>query len=138
MQPIVGKDYVMLSKQMMHPFHFQCFVCKCTLDARAKEFEGKLYCPRDYEHAQVPMCASCRRPIEGRVISALGKHFHPEHFVCARCEKPFSGEQFFEYKGQPYCAADYQEFVSVCFLCNKPTLDGALAASPRPAAVSCG
>lgn len=69
-----------------------------------------------------------RRPIEGRIIHALGKTWHPEvsyggserccvrvaglvfvqHFVCAHCEKPFEGRRHFEKKGQAYCERDYK------------------------------
>ena len=28
----------------------------------------------------IPICGACRRPIEERVVTALGKHFHVE--VC--------------------------------------------------------
>ena len=38
----------------------------------------------------------CRRPIEGRVVTALGKSYCVEHFVCAKCEKPFLGNRYYE------------------------------------------
>lgn len=30
----------------------------------------------------VPICGACRRPIEERVVTALGKHWHVEVFYC--------------------------------------------------------
>ena len=46
----------------------------------------------------IPICGACRRPIEERVVTALGKHWHVEHFVCAKCEKPFLGNRHYERK----------------------------------------
>ena len=49
----------------------------------------------------IPICGACRRPIEERVVTALGKHWHVEHFVCAKCEKPFLGNRHYERKVCP-------------------------------------
>ena len=46
----------------------------------------------------IPICGACRRPIEERVVTALGKQWHVEHFVCAKCEKPFFGHKHYEKK----------------------------------------
>jgi hypothetical protein len=35
----------------------------------------------------IAICGACRRPIEDRVVNALGKQWHVDHFVCAKCEK---------------------------------------------------
>ena len=50
-----------------------------------------------------------RRPIEERVVTALGKHWHIEHFACAKCEKPFLGNRHYERKGLAYCATHYHQ-----------------------------
>ena len=31
-----------------------------------------------------PLLLPPRRPVEGRVVTALGKHWHIEHFACAK------------------------------------------------------
>jgi LIM protein, putative len=46
----------------------------------------------------IPICGACHRPIEERIVTALGKNWHVEHFVCARCEKPFLGHRHYEKK----------------------------------------
>lgn len=67
----------------------------------------------------IPICGACRRPIEERVVTALGKHWHVEHFVCAKCEKPFMGNRHYERKGLAYCETHYHElFGNLCFICN--------------------
>jgi hypothetical protein len=51
----------------------------------------------------------------------MGKNWHPEHFVCAHCRKPFRGQGFFERDGKAYCEKDYTElFGRRCSVCNQP------------------
>ena len=57
----------------------------------------------------IPICGACRRPIEDRVVNALGKQWHVEHFVCAKCEKPFLGTRHYEKKGLAYCETHYHQ-----------------------------
>jgi hypothetical protein len=38
---------------------------------------------------QGPPCAQCGEMIIGQVVTALGKTYHPEHFVCYHCVQPF-------------------------------------------------
>lgn len=77
------------------------------LDSTAREIDGNLYCLKCHDHMGVPVCGACRRPIEDRVITALGKHWHVEHFVCAFCERPFLGTKHYEKKGAAYCESHY-------------------------------
>lgn len=68
----------------------------------------------------VPICGACRRPIEERVVTALGKNWHVEHFVCAKCEKPFLGHRHYENRGLAYCETHYHQlFGNLCFICNQ-------------------
>lgn len=68
----------------------------------------------------IPICGACRRPIEERIVTALGKHFHVDHFVCARCERPFLGKRHYERKGLAYCEQHYyQMFGHQCFVCQQ-------------------
>ena len=36
-------------------------------------------------------------------LNAIGKHFHPECFLCAYCGKLFGNNPFFLEDGLPYC-----------------------------------
>jgi hypothetical protein len=38
-------------------------------------------------------------------LNAIGKHFHPECFLCAYCGKLFGNNPFFLEDGLPYCEA---------------------------------
>jgi hypothetical protein len=40
--------------------------------------QNELYCLRCHDKMGIPICGACRRPIEERVVTALGKHFHVE------------------------------------------------------------
>lgn len=49
----------------------------------------------------------------------IGKQWHPEHFVCAKCEKPFHGSRHYEKRGLAYCEIHYHQlFGDLCFVCN--------------------
>jgi hypothetical protein len=81
---------------------------------------NQLYCLRCHDKMGIPICGACRRPIEERVVTALGKHWHVEHFVCAKCEKPFLGHRHYEKKGLAYCETHYHQlFGNLCFICNQ-------------------
>nr|CAD7572688.1 unnamed protein product [Timema californicum] len=82
--------------------------------------KNELYCLRCHDKMGIPICGACRRPIEERVVTALGKHWHVEHFVCAKCEKPFLGHRHYEKKGLAYCETHYHQlFGNLCFVCNQ-------------------
>lgn len=118
--PIQG-DHITYQFQVVHPHHFNCLKCNKQLTSHCREKEGELYCLRCFDNMGSSICGACRRPIEGRIIHAIGKAWHPEHFVCAYCEKPFEGRRHYEKKGLAYCERDYQNlFGDVCFYCNKP------------------
>ncbi|XP_076435650.1 LIM and senescent cell antigen-like-containing domain protein 1 [Babylonia areolata] len=102
-----------------HPYHFNCHCCGVELNIEAREKEGELFCLRCHDKMGIPICGACRRPIEERVVHALGKTWHVEHFVCAKCEKPFLGTRHYEKKGLAYCEIHYHQlFGNICFVCN--------------------
>ncbi|XP_037598132.1 actin-binding LIM protein 2 isoform X19 [Cebus imitator] len=74
-------------------FHIKCFVCKaCGCDLAEGGFfvrEGEYICTLDYQRLYGTRCFSCDQFIEGEVVSALGKTYHPDCFVCAVCRLPF-------------------------------------------------
>ena len=53
-------------------------------------------------------------------VKAIGKMFHPEHFICAHCGKQIANESFHLDSGKPYCAQDYKELFCVkCCSCKQ-------------------
>lgn len=70
-----------------------------------------------------------------QVVTAMGRTWHPEHFVCTHCQEEIGSRNFFEREGQPYCEKDYHNLFSPrCYYCNGPILD----VSPRRVRVSVG
>ncbi|XP_077594993.1 transforming growth factor beta-1-induced transcript 1 protein-like isoform X2 [Stigmatopora nigra] len=68
-------------------------------------------------------CSACQKPVVGQVVTALGKVWHPEHFVCTECEMELGSRNFFEKDGRPYCESDYFTLFSPhCAHCDKPIL----------------
>ncbi|KAM9827706.1 actin-binding LIM protein 2 [Neosynchiropus ocellatus] len=74
-------------------FHIKCFVCKvCGCELAQGGFflrQGEYICTQDYQRLYGTRCFSCQDFIEGEVVSALGKTYHPRCFVCASCKQPF-------------------------------------------------
>jgi len=92
-----------------HPEHFICVGClKPFQDGLFYERDGAPYCAVCYQGSSGYTCAGCQGVITGDVINALGKHWHPEHFVCATCSCAFGGGVFYSREGKPYCKDHYQ------------------------------
>jgi len=125
-RPIIG-EFIVLHGQKVHPEHFRCEECGCEFKGgNCHEYEGKLYCTEDYQKLLRNTCASCHKPILGRSITALGRVWHPEHFVCFTCHEPFAGSNFYEKDGKPYCETHYtQLFGDPCAKCNRPVIHDA-------------
>ncbi|XP_060641389.2 paxillin isoform X2 [Anolis sagrei] len=78
------------------------------------------------------VCGACKKPIAGQVVTAMGKTWHPEHFVCTHCQEEIGSRNFFERDSQPYCEKDYHNLFSPrCYYCNGPILDKVVTALDR-------
>ncbi|XP_070362420.1 actin-binding LIM protein 2 isoform X34 [Equus asinus] len=104
-------------------FHIKCFVCKaCGCDLAEGGFfvrQGEYICTRDYQRLYGTRCFSCDQFIEGEVVSALGKTYHPDCFVCAVCRLPFPPGDRVTFNGKE------------C-VCQKCSLPPAVAGSSAP------
>jgi len=56
----------------------------------------------------------------GRLINAVGKTYHPDHFVCDYCSQPFPGGKFLVGPDQKlYCENDFMELhAKICAVCS--------------------
>ncbi|XP_062288993.1 actin-binding LIM protein 3-like [Scomber scombrus] len=74
-------------------FHVNCFtcqVCGCDLvDSGFFHHSGEYICTEDYQRLYGTQCDSCDQYITGEVVSALGRTYHPQCFVCSLCRSPF-------------------------------------------------
>nr|XP_048286513.1 leupaxin isoform X3 [Myodes glareolus] len=101
---------------------------KASLDSMLGGLEQEL---QDLGIATVPKghCASCEKPIAGKVIHALGQSWHPEHFICNHCKEEIGSSPFFERNGLAYCSKDYHLLFSPrCAYCAAPIMDKVLTA----------
>uniref|UniRef100_A0A8C5BYG3 Actin binding LIM protein family member 2 n=1 Tax=Gadus morhua TaxID=8049 RepID=A0A8C5BYG3_GADMO len=95
-------------------FHIKCFVCKvCGSDLALGGFfvrQGDYICTLDYQRLYGTRCFSCQEFIEGEVVSALGKTYHPRCFVCATCKQPFPAGDRVTFNGKE----------CICQQCTQP------------------
>ncbi|XP_017557574.1 actin-binding LIM protein 2 isoform X9 [Pygocentrus nattereri] len=95
-------------------FHIKCFVCKvCGCDLAQGGFfvrQGEYICTLDYQRLYGTRCFSCEQFIEGEVVSALGKTYHPRCFVCAMCKQPFPAGDRVTFNGKE----------CICQKCTQP------------------
>lgn len=120
-RPIIG-EYINLRGQFMHPEHMRCEECGCELTGgNCHEFEGALYCLEHYQQLLRKTCAHCNKPILGRSVTALGRVWHPEHFMCEVCKEPFMGSSYYEKDGKGYCDVHFNSlFGHMCDKCGEP------------------
>ncbi|XDV44345.1 hypothetical protein PO909_012638 [Leuciscus waleckii] len=50
---------------------------------------GEYLCTLDYQRLHGTRCNGCGDFVEGEVVTALGKTYHPTCFVCTVCKRPF-------------------------------------------------
>ncbi|KRY82920.1 LIM domain-containing protein unc-97 [Trichinella pseudospiralis] len=135
---VIDEGHIKFRGEVYHPYHFTCNRCGNELTSDAREVKGNLYCLRCHDIMGIPICGACRRPIEDRVITALGKHWHVEHFVCAKCEKPFLGSRHYEKRGLAYCETHFHKlFGNVCFKCGHVITADAFQALRKAWCVKC-
>ncbi|XP_054912616.1 actin-binding LIM protein 2 isoform X8 [Poeciliopsis prolifica] len=95
-------------------FHLKCFVCKlCGCELAQGGFfvrQGEYICTLDYQRMYGTRCFSCQDFIEGEVVSALGKTYHPRCFVCTSCKQAFPAGDRVTFNGKE----------CICQKCTQP------------------
>ncbi|XP_071002637.1 LIM and senescent cell antigen-like-containing domain protein 1 isoform X14 [Oncorhynchus clarkii lewisi] len=135
---IIEEQPLLFKNDPYHPDHFNCNNCGKELTADARELKGELYCLPCHDKMGVPICGACRRPIEGRVVNAMGKQWHVEHHVCALCERPFHGHPYYERGDHAYCEKHFNMlFGDVCYHCNRVIEGDVVSALNKAWCVNC-
>ncbi|XP_055322480.1 PDZ and LIM domain protein Zasp isoform X7 [Sitodiplosis mosellana] len=70
---------------------------------------------------RIPKCGCCQAQIRGPFITALGRIWCPDHFVCVNgtCRRPLQDIGFVEEKGDLYCEYCFEQFLAPpCDKCN--------------------
>lgn len=101
-QPVLG-DCVNALGAQWHPEHFNCQYCRRAFTGTFFEYEGMPYCEAHYYEKMGSSCAGCQQAISGACVDALGKKWHPEHFVCAFCMNKLEGSSYSEKNSKAYC-----------------------------------
>lgn len=94
---------------------FVLFVQECFtpfINGSFFDHDGQPYCESHYHERRGSLCSGCQKPITGRCITAMGKKFHPEHFVCAFCLKQLNKGTFKEQNDKPYCHSCFVKLFS--------------------------
>ncbi|XP_029006048.1 mucin-2-like isoform X2 [Betta splendens] len=128
-KPIVGQVVTAMGRTW-HPEHFVCTHCQEEIGSRNFfERDGQPYCETDYHSLFSPRCHYCNGPILDKVVTALEKTWHPEHFFCAQCGAFFGPEGFHEKNGKAYCRKDYFDmFAPKCGGCARAILENYISA----------
>ncbi|XP_078508816.1 transforming growth factor beta-1-induced transcript 1 protein [Lissotriton helveticus] len=128
-KPIAGQVVTALG-QTWHPEHFVCSHCQKEMGgSNFFEKDGLPYCERDYFTLFSPRCGLCNEPIIDKMVTALDKNWHPEHFCCVKCGRPFGEDGFHEKDGKQYCRQDFHElFATRCHGCAKAILENYISA----------
>ncbi|XP_035463045.2 actin-binding LIM protein 1 isoform X10 [Scophthalmus maximus] len=91
-------------------FHLKCFTCKvCGCDLAQGGFfmkNGDYLCTLDYQRMHGTRCNGCGDFVEGEVVTALGKTYHPACFVCTICKRPFPAGDRVTFNGKD-CLCQY-------------------------------
>lgn len=90
---------------------------------------------------RTPYCEGCNDPVRGTFVTAFGRNWHPEHFVCAHCHENLQGKGVIEDKGKIYCEEDYMRlYAPKCASCMG-SITGecvkAMGAEYHPACFTC-
>ncbi|XP_010361501.1 actin-binding LIM protein 1 isoform X2 [Rhinopithecus roxellana] len=101
-------------------FHIKCFTCKvCGCDLAQGGFfikNGEYLCTLDYQRMYGTRCHGCGEFVEGEVVTALGKTYHPNCFACTICKRPFPPGDRVTFNGRD----------CLCQLCAQP-----MSSSPK-------
>uniref|UniRef100_A0A8C2BZB9 Actin binding LIM protein 1b n=1 Tax=Cyprinus carpio TaxID=7962 RepID=A0A8C2BZB9_CYPCA len=72
---------------------------------------GEYLCTLDYQRLHGTRCNGCGDFVEGEVVTALGKTYHPTCFVCTVCKRPFPAGDRVTFNGKD----------CLCQRCIQPT-----------------
>ncbi|XP_038614643.1 actin-binding LIM protein 1 isoform X12 [Tachyglossus aculeatus] len=113
-------------------FHIKCFTCKvCGCDLAQGGFfikNGDYLCTLDYQRMYGTRCNGCGEFVEGEVVTALGKTYHPTCFACTVCKRPFPPGDRVTFNGRD----------CLCQLCAQPMSTSPKEVSSSSSCAGCG
>ncbi|XP_043406611.1 actin-binding LIM protein 1 isoform X3 [Chelonia mydas] len=113
-------------------FHIKCFTCKvCGCDLAQGGFfikNGEYLCSVDYQRMYGTRCNGCGEFVEGEVVTALGKTYHPNCFACTVCKRPFPPGDRVTFNGRD----------CLCQMCAQPMSSSPKEISSSSNCAGCG
>ncbi|XP_074855188.1 actin-binding LIM protein 1 isoform X4 [Carettochelys insculpta] len=113
-------------------FHIKCFTCKvCGCDLAQGGFfikNGDYLCTVDYQRMYGTRCNGCGEFVEGEVVTALGKTYHPNCFACTVCKRPFPPGDRVTFNGRD----------CLCQMCAQPMSSSPKEISSSSNCAGCG
>ncbi|XP_074928631.1 actin-binding LIM protein 1 isoform X14 [Chelonoidis abingdonii] len=113
-------------------FHIKCFTCKvCGCDLAQGGFfikNGEYLCSVDYQRMYGTCCNGCGEFVEGEVVTALGKTYHPNCFACTVCKRPFPPGDRVTFNGRD----------CLCQMCAQPVSSSPKEISSSSNCAGCG
>ncbi|XP_065495598.1 actin-binding LIM protein 1 isoform X9 [Caloenas nicobarica] len=113
-------------------FHIKCFTCKvCGCDLAQGGFfikNGEYLCTLDYQRMYGTRCNGCGDFVEGEVVTALGKTYHPSCFACTVCKRPFPPGDRVTFNGRD----------CLCQMCAQPMCSSPKELSSSSNCAGCG
>jgi len=87
-KPIMS-NYIAALDGYWHP---DCFICQepgCGpfKDGSFFELDGLPFCEKHFLARKGAACYQCGQPINGKCVSAMGRRYHPQCFLCTFCQK---------------------------------------------------
>jgi len=115
-KPLVGESMTAEGKS----YHMKCFTCGVCHAQIKQEFfmnEGVRVCGT-CQSERLPRCAGCGHGIAGEIMTAEGKQYHMECFICEACGKQV--KNFFMIQDRRICKPCRDTKLPKCAACRQP------------------
>lgn len=104
-------------------YHAHCFACsECDQPILDKFFtteDGRWLCEEDYRMTK-PRCSVCNIPVMDRMLTAMGRKFHPACFTCSVCQAVLDGKPFLAEGDVVHCKDCYARYKAAqCYRCGE-------------------
>ena len=74
-----------------------------------------------HTHVHMYVLLDSDAPLRGPYATAMGRCWHPEHFVCHSCQKQLQNTMFVFEEESIYCEKCYEKtFAKTCHSCHRP------------------
>ncbi|XP_016109447.1 actin-binding LIM protein 1-like [Sinocyclocheilus grahami] len=115
--PFINPEDYYLTESLSPACICLCFALVCGCDLAQGGFfmkNGEYLCTLDYQRIHSTRCNICGEFVEGEVVTALGKTYHPTCFVCTICKRPFPAGDRVTFNGKD----------CLCQYCSEPMSPG--------------